>query len=347
MDIQRLITYKKFLSGVFSGKRILISGATGLIGSRIVEFLADLNDTDCADIQIIGLYRNQKKKNALFSHMLNRKDVQFVQYTIGGELHSDVEIDYAIHCAGVSGGMKMHLEEPVEVFKVGIGGTHELLDYAVLHGCQGFLYISTYEVYGNNTKNQLICENHACELDTFVLRNIYAEIKRLCESLCCAYSVKYNMDTYAARLTSTFGAGVAYEDPRFFAEFSRCIIEGRDIVLRSKGETVRSYLDADDAAIAFLYILANGKGSNVYNVTNMANVISIKDIALKMIQISKAQVDLKFDLVDKIEKEGYRQEGITLMDASKIENIGWKPVYTLEDTLEKMIFSMKMKRGDK
>lgn len=341
MDLERLKAQKKALSGALAGKTILISGSTGLVGSRIVEFLLGLNDTCGAKIRVLGLYRSEGKKNAVFSHLLTRTEVQFVRHEIGEPFLLDMPIDYVIHCAGISGGLKMHLTDPVKVFDIGLGGTREMLDFAVEHGCTGFLYVSTYEIYGTVSKQGLIREDQACELDTFTLRNIYAEIKRLCESLCCAYSAKYNLDTYAARLTSTFGTGVSYEDSRFFAEFARCIMEGRDIILKSKGETVRSYLDADDAASAFLYILAYGESKNAYNLTNMDQAISIKEMALKMLGVSHAKTGLKFDIAEDFTKMGFRKEGTTLMDASKIEALGWKPVYTLEDTLEKLMASME------
>ena len=145
-------------------------------------------------------------------------------------------------------------------------------------------------------------------------------------------------------MTSTFGNGVSYDDPRFFAEFARCIIEGRDIVLKSTGGSVRTYLDSDDAAAAFLYILANGKDRTVYNLTNMDNKISIRDIASKMIEVNNSDVKLKFDIAEDITKLGFRKEGCTLIDADRLYTLGWTPVYSMADTLSKLVEFMSSNR---
>lgn len=344
MNTDLLLEQEKYLSKKLQGCSIMVSGATGLIGSRIIYLIDELNSSYQSDIKVIALYRDEEKKENVFKELSNRHNVVFINHDIEDMLCINQKVDYIIHCAGVSGGSKMHLKNSVRVFDIGLSGTKMLLDFAVKQECQGFLYVSTYEIYGSVSSEELIKETDSCSLDTFTLRNIYAEIKRLCESLCCAYSNQYNLNTYAVRLTSTFGNGVKYDDPRFFAEFARCIIENRDIVLKSTGGTVRSYLDADDAAIAFLYILANGKSSNAYNLTNMENSISIKDIAVKMIELSNSDVQLKFELTDDIASMGFRKESCTLMDAGKIEQLGWKPVYSMEDTLVKLLDSMKLSK---
>lgn len=341
MNKELLLTQKKYLAEKLCGKVIMVSGATGLIGSRIVSYLLDLNNNFDAETNIIALYRNEDKKNSVFSENLDRSDLNFVKFDTEDCFECSYQADYIIHCAGISGGSKMHLKDPVKIFDAGITVTRTLLDYGVSCGCKGFVYVSTYEIYGGVDSKDLIPENYVCNLDPLVLRNSYAEVKRLCESLGVAYSAKYGINFYSGRLTSTFGTGVSYNDPRFFAEFARCIVEGSNIVLKSTGGTVRNYLDADDAASAFLYIIVNGENCNAYNITNMDNAISIKDIAAKMIDISGNQVELIFDIAEDVKALGFRKEGCTVMDANKLENLGWKPVYSFEDTLFKLLDSMR------
>lgn len=337
MNIERNSEQCMYLSEHLNGSTILVSGATGLIGSRIVIKLCELNDEYNAGIHIVALYKNEEKKNSLYGDKCGREDISFVRNDVMEPIEYGGSVDYVIHCAGISGGTKMHLKKPMYVFEVAYNGTKNLLEFAVNHGVKGFCFVSTYEIYGSVNQTELISENAPCKLDPMVLRNIYAECKRMCESMCIAVGSTCDMNVFAGRLTSTFGNGVKYDDPRFFAEFARCIVEKRDIVLKSMGGTVRSYLDADDAASAFLYILVNGKSDTAYNITNMDNDISIRDIALKMIELSDNSVELRFDVAEDISKLGYRVESTTLMDAERLYDLGWKPVYTLEDTLKKLL----------
>lgn len=323
---------------------VMITGAGGLIGSHIAQYLDYLNQTQNTNIKTLLLDIQDAGCRKILEKQSDPSAFTFVQCDLEKNIPCDCTVDYIIHCAGFSGGSKMHLKDPVKVFDTGINGTRNALDYAVAHGCKGFLYVSTYEVYGDSSCEEKIPETQTCNLDTFELRSCYAEVKRLCESLLCAFSKKYGLNVYAARLTSTFGSGVRYEDPRFFAEFGRCVIENKDIVLKSHGTTVRSYLDADDAAIAFLYILMKGTSCNAYNLANRSNEISIREIAERMIAISGADSKLVFDVAEDASVFGMRKEGKTVMDTTKIESIGWRAVYSMDDTLGKLIDSMKASR---
>ena len=329
-----------FLADKLSGKTILVSGATGLIGARIIALIATLHKDYNDSIKGIGLYRNDSKLKITIPTI--PEGIDFVRWDMDGDQVPIIDkYDAIIHCAGISGGKKMHLRDPKRFFITNIGSTQKLLDYNALHCKAPFLFVSTYEVYGDVQQKMPFNENFPCNLNTFEVRSSYAEMKRMSEMMCCMWSSQFDFKSYSVRLTSTFGEGVEYNDPRFFAEFARCIIEERDIILKSSGGTMRSYLDVDDAAIAMLYVIANGHSGNAYNLTNMNNAISIRDIANRMIKVAGSNIQLKFDIVGDVSKLGYRKEGCTLMDSTKLMDLGWKPVYTLDETIEKMIRSMK------
>lgn len=322
-----------------SGKTILVSGATGLIGSRIIALISKLHNEYDNSIKGIGLFRNESKLKKMMPSI--PEGVEFVRWDMDENQVPEIgSYDAIIHCAGISGGKKMHLKDPRRFFTTNIGSTQKLLDYNAQNCKAPFLFVSSYEVYGDVQHETPFNEDYPCKVDTFAVRSSYAEMKRMSEMMCCMWSSQFGFDAYSVRLTSTFGEGVEYDDPRFFAEFARCIIENRDIVLKSSGGTVRSYLDADDAATAMLYVIAGGQNGN-YNLTNMQNAISIRDIAKRMIKASGSNIELKFEIADDVSQLGYRKEGCTLMDATKIMGLGWQPVYTLDETIEKLIRSMR------
>jgi len=334
---------KRHLSEKLSGKTIMVSGSTGLIGSSVVRYLLGLNDNCNANVTVVALHRNEAKAISLYPE--ERDDLLFLACSDEGLIQGDVQIDSIVHAAGISGGTKLHLKDPVKVFETGIRGTKWLLDYAVEHGCEGFCYVSTYEIYGYASREGSIKENDPCLLDPMVLRNSYAEVKRVCESMLTAYSAAYKLKVFSARLMSTFGAGVAYEDPRFFAEFARCVIEGRNIELKSSGGTIRNYLDVDDAASAFLYILAEGETGNAYNVANMANAFSINEMANMFASKSGEIVQVILDENSSTKDLGYRRVGRTVIDTNKLESLGWKPAYSIENTISKIIEDFRMKKA--
>lgn len=342
MDVRQHNLNLDFLAEKLAGKKIMVSGATGLVGAAIVRYIIQLNEQRNANIEVFPLFRNKDKFNQLFADADKRNDIKPLIFDTDDNIEFNQNIDFVIHCAGISGGSKMHLKDPVRIFDIGVNGTRKLLDYAATHKCQGFLYVSTYEVYGNVSMEDPIDEKHPSLLNPMVLRDSYAEVKRLCESMCVAFSAKYGFNVYSGRLTSTFGTGVKYDDPRFFAEFARCVTAGNDIVLKSRGGTVRNYLDVDDAASAFLYILSNGENLNAYNLTNRNNQISIKDIAEKIIKLDGDKVKLVFD-IDESNSMGFRKEGKTVMSPQKLEDLGWKPVFSFDETLTKLIEAIKFK----
>lgn len=327
------------LAEKFRGKTILVSGSTGLIGARIIALISKLHKEYDGSIKGIGLYRSELKLKKMMPVLPD--GIEFCRWDMEEDTIPEIgHYDAIIHCAGISGGKKMHLKDPRRFFTTNIGSTQKLLDYNAQHSKAPFLFISSYEVYGDVQQETPFNEDYPCKVDTSAIRSSYAEMKRMSEMMCCMWSSQFGFNAYTVRLTSTFGEGVEYDDPRFFAEFARCIIENRDIVLKSSGGTVRSYLDADDAAMAMLYVIASGQNGN-YNLTNMQNAISIRDIAQRMIAVSGSDVKLRFDIAEDVTHLGYRKEGCTLMDATKLMNLGWQPVYTLDETIGKLIQSMR------
>ncbi len=320
----------------------LITGATGMIGQNIVALLKKLNEEENLNIKIIAHGRNEAKVNRLF----NDTDIVKLVCDIN-DISYDKEIDYIIHTAGVTGGSKQHLDFPMTTILTALEGTKSVLDLAVEKNVKGLVYLSTLEVYGDTgfSKEDKV-ENKGGFIDPTNVRSSYPESKRMCECMCASYTKQYGVPTYIARLTSTFGYGVSYSDKRVFAQFARSIIENQNIVLKSTGETVRNYCDAEDAAMAFLVMLMNGTPGEAYNVANMNTEISIKDLALKFIDnFPNSKTKLVFDISEaEAAKLGYNKVQRNVLNSDKLFSIGWKPKFSLDETIVKLVKYMSQNK---
>ena len=103
--------------------------------------------------------------------------------------------------------------------------------------------------------------------------------KRAAECLCLSYAREYGVPVKIARLAQTFGAGVADDDNRVFAQFARNIINNQPIILHTRGELRRCYCYTVDAISAILYVLLKGQDGEAYNVANDETYMSIMEMA--------------------------------------------------------------------
>ena len=83
-------------------------------------------------------------------------------------------------------------------------------------------------------------------------RSAYPLGKRAAEFLCAAYAAQFGVNVKVARLTQTFGAGVASDDKRVFAQFARSVANSEDIVLHTTGESAKPYCYSTDSVSAIL-----------------------------------------------------------------------------------------------
>lgn len=320
---------------------IFITGATGLIGSQIVKALVCCNRLKGANIKIIALARNDQKVQALFGNLLNHKNLKIVYGDVLSPFTIDENIDYIIHGASITAS-KEFVIYPVETIKTTLEGTRNILELGKEKKIKGLVYLSSLEVYGViNSMLQNVSENDYGYIDVLDTRSSYPESKRMAECMCVSYAKQYNMPIKIARLTQTFGAGVEYEDNRVFAQFARSVIEEKDIILHTLGDTVRNYCYIKDAIIALFFILIKGKKGEAYNVANRETAISIKDMAQMIIEeFSDSKIKVRFEMEKDTSKFGYNPTTKINLDTDKIEALGWKPSVDLIEMYSRMIKSM-------
>ncbi len=341
-DIERLIGEFPFVSE-FRNHTVLVTGATGLLGSQIVRVLAAFNRLKDTGIRVLAFVRNEEKAKAMFANLMERGDVELVIGDINQPLPKMGEVHYMIHAASATSS-KYFVTHPVETIKTAIDGTINLLEFArEQENLKGMVYLSSLEVYGTPEKGkEHIKESDYGYIDPTNIRSSYSEGKRMVECICCSYASEYGLPIKIARLSQTFGPGVAYGDGRVFAEFARCAIEKRNIILHTQGNTVRTYCYIKDAIAALLFILLKGKSGEAYNVTNRETAISIRGMAEMVCrELADSQIEVKIEIPENVAAFGYNPEMVICLDTEKLEALGWKADTDLETMFRRMIPGMK------
>ena len=317
-----------------AGKRFLITGATGLIGSMMVRVLLYLREQEGQDIYITALARNPRKAEEMFAG----KDIDWVFCDISDPVSEKVSApDYIIHCAANTSS-KMMAEQPVETFLGLIDGTRELLKFAAASACKSMVYLSSIESYGTFSEERELEESDLGAIDPLNNRSCYPLGKKGAEFLCHSYHSEYKVPVKIARLTQTFGAGVSPDDNRVFAQFARSLVNGEDIVLHTTGESSKPYCYITDAISAIFYILLKGKNGEAYNVANADTYISVRNMA-EMLEArfgKGGEVKLKLR-----EDMGYAAPTKNKLKVDKLMELGWKPEYRLEEMFSRLIEYLK------
>lgn len=321
---------------------ILITGATGMIGQNIVKLLLRYNDEFNTNIRVIGHARNAEKFKKIYEDVLLRSDLSSCICDVTA-LNTSEKVDYIIHTASVTGGSKQHIDYPMRTIGTSIDGTRVALEMAREQKVKGIVFLSSLEVYGNTGQDKkYITEEDGGYIDPMNVRSSYSEGKRICECMFSAYAKQYGIPATVARLTASFGYGVSYHDNRVFAQFAKSILNHKDIILKSTGETVRDYCDTEDVARALLILLINGVPGNAYNVANMKTEISILKLAERFIELyPESGSKLVFDLSEDVAKFGYNKTMRNVLDSHKLQDLGWSPKYGIDDMIIHLMKSMK------
>ena len=319
-----------------NNKTVLITGATGLIGYTLVNSLVYANKKLGLNLKILALVRDLNRTRERFKDIDGDTALEYVLGTVEKLPEIAEKVDYIVHGASQTAS-KAFVNEPVETIMTALKGTENILELAKTKKVSGMVYLSSMEVYGHPEKGHKVTEDEIGALSPLDIRNSYPISKIQCESLCFAYAKEYSVPAMSVRLTQTFGPGVNYNDGRVFAEFARCVIEKRDIVLKTKGETERSYLYTADAATAILTVLLKGEPGEAYNAANEDTYCSIAQMAEMVAK--QGGVKVRYEMTD-IQNMGYSSTLYININTSRICQMNWYPKYQLFEMYKKMIMSM-------
>ncbi len=325
------------------GHNILISGATGLVGSFLVDVIMKKNE-EGLNCTIYALSRNAEKAAERFSKWKNNALLVLIPYDINKPfLRNDLGIiDYVVHMASNTHPLQ-YSTDPIGTITTNIIGVQNMLDFAVEHHATRFVFISSNEIYGENRGDvESFDEDYCGYINSNTLRAGYPESKRCGEALCQAYRSQKGLDIIIPRPTRSYGPTMLLSDTKAISQFIKNGIAGENIVLKSKGTQFYSYTYVADAVSGLLYSLLKGKNGEAYNIADEASDIMLKDLAAYIASIAGKEV--VFEIPDVIEAAGYSKATKARIDGNKLKKLGWTARYDIQSGLERTIAILSGKR---
>lgn len=275
--------------------------------------------------------RSVNNEFALYS---NDSHFKLILQDVTCKFKLDEKIDYIIHAASPANPY-YYSNFPVDVIKANVLGTINMLELAKEKQAK-MIYVSSGEVYGNQVHDgNGFKENQAGIVDSSIVKSCYTESKRCSETLCVSYSSQYNVNSMVARMCFVYGPTYTSNDNRCVFQFLNNGLDNEDIILKSKGEQIRSYLYVSDAVTALLKMLLDGKNGEMYNVSYSKSIVSVKDIANTIAKC--CNVEVKFEIPSENEARGYSKFKDAIQNSEKLEKLGWKPNVLFDDGIRRII----------
>ena len=318
------------LADDYAGKTIAVTGATGLLGSITTRCLLAIG------AKVVAVVRSREKAERVLGMENDRMRFFTMDFATDGysRFSRMGSVDAIIHYASPTAS-KYFVEHPVETICTVVDGTRTVLEYGREHKQTRIVLVSTLEVYGTVTDDShALTEADQGYLNPMSARSSYPMAKRLAECLCHAAAEEEGVSVMVVRLAQTFGAGVAPDDQRVFAQFARSITNKQDIVLHTRGELCRCYCYTTDAISALLFILLKGEQGEAYNVANEQTYISIMDMARMVCKEFNPEVKPVVELKDGM---GYSAPTKLRLSAAKTMALGWRPHYDLKEMFARLI----------
>ncbi len=337
-DAEQIIQENDGLNELYN-KSIMVTGASGMIGSYFIYTLVKLNEDYDANIKIMPLVRNLNKLN---DEILSKDYVCPIVQDVSEKIIYGGEIDYIIHAASPA-SPKIMKEKPVETNFANTLGTANTLMLAREKNAEGYLFISSREIYGQPLENQeYFTEESFGIIDQLVPRNAYAEGKKAAENMCVGFKKEYGLNTKIVRLAHTYGPGMSIYDGRVQADFLKNLVNDENIVLNSDGSSVRTYTYVSDAVSAIFKVLLKSEDI-VYNISDERNEVSIRQLAETMTEISPENIELVFNIEDDDNDSGYAPFKFGILSSEKIrKELGWNAKYSVKEGFKRTYEYLKL-----
>lgn len=317
-------------------RSILITGASGMVGSFLIDVIMYRNMNFGDNCCIIAVSRNNENMKLRFRKYLGHNTLMFFQKDINKTINELFEsVDYVFHAASNTHPVA-YASDPIGTIATNIIGLSNLLEFALDHNTNRFIFASTVEVYGENRGDvEKFSEDYCGYINCNTMRAGYPESKRAGEALCQAYIKQKGLDVVIPRLSRIYGPTMLSSDTKAISQFIKRGVQGKNIVLKSKGSQLYSYSYVADAVSGVLAVLFYGQCGEAYNIADEKSDITLKDLSELIANISGTNV--VFELPEKTESEGYSNATKAILEATKLKKLGWKSQYDISEGIRRTI----------
>ena len=321
------------------GKTVFITGATGFIGSSLIRGIMHRNMQLGGKIKIAAMVRNRARAEEMFAEYLGTGLMDFSVGDVCEPVKYEGDVHYVIHCAS-NAAPKDYAADPVGTMKTNFFGTFGLLEFAKEKNAEKFLYVSTIEIYGNTSDGETPEDGYGY-IDAVNTRSCYPISKKACETAAVCFSAQHGLNVSVGRLSYIFGAGMKKNDSKVVAILARAAAKREEMVLKSKGEQLRSYTYISDAVTGLLAVLLEGEDRQAYNIASSLCVTTIAGMGKTLEEIYFDEgVRLRFDLPTEDEKSKFSPIRDSVLSNKKLKELGWTDKTDLKEGLRRMTESI-------
>lgn len=316
------------------GRRIFLTGATGLIGTALVDLFMFLKSECAVDLSLAAGVRDIEAAESVFAEYKGKDGLSFIQYEMTQPIDVNAvgQCDFIIHAASIANPV-WYVERPFDTAWFNVKAVEHILDL-VRATDSTLLYVSSVEVYGAVSSDRLVSETDFGGIDPLINRNSYPEAKRFSETLCVNFGAQHGTRVFISRPSKVYGPSNSPSDTRLMAHILRQAVAGKDLAIRSAGEEAFAFSYVTDAALAHLYILLRGEPGAAYNIADQASVDSIRNVVARQARV--AQVDASFG-----ESSGTATSKGLMINTEKLEGLGWAAQTDLDSGAEKQFIAAK------
>ncbi|MBO0459345.1 NAD-dependent epimerase [Enterococcus hulanensis] len=322
--------------------KILVTGAAGFIGSRLIELLDDKNEI--VGIDNLNDYYDTTLKIARLNKLNPKNNFRFLKMNLADKdsmlnLFSKENFDIVIHL-GAQAGVRYSIENPYAYIDSNIMGMMNILEGARNNPVQHLIYASSSSVYGGNEKVPFSTED---SVDHPV--SLYAATKKSNELMAHTYSNLFDIPTTGLRFFTVYGP-FGRPDMAYFS-FTNKIVKGETIEVFNNGDMMRDFTYIDDVVEAIIRLIPEIPQRNPnwtekdvseswapYRIFNIGNSTPVK--LLDFIETIEKHLGIKAKKVFKTMQPGDVQK--TFADVADLERvINFKPTTTIDSGIKKFV----------